>query len=409
MRQYLLKFLSGILCFSMTIPYHAFSEQVEKLIPPILNQNTLLEKVVCTRPMREGRFNISYEKKNLGKTHKEIINCYGHGGSGWTTLFGSIKKAIELFQDKHREVPPQTMPIRVIGTGCMGLTAAIELNRLGYKVAGITTKNIYEGPSWQAAGYFALVSVKTSPEEQANLNEIGMETFKVYQQIERGQHPYLTKDAVRFMPVYCSDDTEAGVEDLEARGLIPPKQKVTLDFGNGVQHPNFIKYMTYFMDTTALMRQLHKQVGRLSIPIQTQEVKQFSEIKEEIIFNCSGLGSRELNGDDQMIPVRGHLILLNEKAGTAHMDYMIYSKVLHGGLDEYIYMFPKKMVIDANNLDGRVCQSSLGGTFIPHTDLLTPEKLKELDDYEFKKMLDRNSLFFHGKTYDDLDVIKQVN
>ncbi len=60
----------------------------------------------------------------------------------------------------------------------MGLTAAIELTRQGYQVSGISTKELYDLCSWRAAGYFALVSVKTSPEEQGNLNEIGVENIQ---------------------------------------------------------------------------------------------------------------------------------------------------------------------------------------------------------------------------------------
>src|SRR5271154_2014284 len=128
-----------------------------KLVPPIISPDTISEQIVCTRPMRDGKFNISLEKQS----GKMIVNCYGHGGSGWTTLFGSVNKAIQLFQNTH---PNKNIPIRIIGAGCMGLTTAIELDRLGYCVVGISAKSLYDTPSWRAAGYFALVSVKTSPE-----------------------------------------------------------------------------------------------------------------------------------------------------------------------------------------------------------------------------------------------------
>ncbi len=94
------------------------------------------------------------------------------------------------------------------------------------------------------AGYFGLVSLKTSQEEQDFVTELGIRTFITYRSIEQANHPYLTKEAVRYLPVYCSKETEPGIEGLEERGCIPVHEEV-----NGVCHPNFVKYMTYCMDT----------------------------------------------------------------------------------------------------------------------------------------------------------------
>lgn len=370
---------------------------IVKLTPPIMNSETILKEVTCTRPMREGRFNISTEVFEGKKESKKIVNCYGMGGSGWTTLFGSVEKAVSLFQNDFK-VSKDT-PVRVIGSGCMGLTAAIELSSLGYKVAGISTKELYDLPSWRAAGYFGLVSVKTSPEEQLNLDQIGMATFNRYRQIEQGSHPYITSDAVRFMPVYCSKDTESGVEQLEAYGLIPAHENVTLDFGNGTLHPEYVKYMTYFMDTTKLMQQLTAEVNKLGIPVEMKEIASFDDVKEEVVFNCSGLGGRELNQDQNMIPVRGHLILLNDQSGSEHMDYMIYTKVYQDGKEEYVYMFPKALSVTSSEKEGLQCRGTLGGTFIPNADQLPPDELEKLDRTEFDKLLDRNAMFFNGTPF----------
>lgn len=367
---------------------------VVQLTPPTINAHTILKTITCTRPMREGCFNISFESL-CGKT---VIHCYGHGGSGWTTLFGSIEKAIELFE----ELPKKNShtPIRVIGSGCMGLTAAIELTKKGYTVAGITTKELYDTPSWTAAGYFGLVSLQTSPEEQDQVTELGIRTFATYQLIEQANHPYLTKETVRYLPVYCSKETDSGIEGLEQRGYIPSHEEVTLDFGNGVCHRNMIKYMTYFMDTTKLMQQLLGEVHRLQIPIELQEVHSFEDLQEEIIFNCSGLGGRDLNRDSRIIPVRGHLILLDNQPNTTHMEYnMIYTKVHWQDREEYVYLFPKGMSITADHIEGLPCQGVLGGSFVLGTDQLSPIQLIELDELEFKNLLERNSLFFHGIPY----------
>jgi|SRR5579862_267728 len=371
---------------------------VEVLAPPILTEATINQKISCTRPMREGKFNISAEKND----EKVIVHCYGHGGSGCTTSFGSVQRAIELFEEQFPE--SRKAPVRVIGGGIIGLTMAIELSLKGYEVTGITAKELYDIPSWKNAGYFALVSVQTDEEEQQNLSRIGMATFKEYKKIHEGTHPYIRSECIRYMPVYCSDDTSAGVEDLEREGLIPPREMVTLDFGNGVKHEHFVKFMTYFMDTTNIMIQLREKVESLGIRIEEKELSSFTELSESVVFNCAGLGAKQLNNDEKMIAVRGHLLNLNEQAGTGHMDYMIYSKV-HDDKDNegYVYMFPKCLQVTEQDHCGSVVYGTLGGTFIPNTDLLTDEELENLDRVEFKKLADRNSLFFWGKPFDSAE------
>lgn len=382
------KILLAVGCFSALF---GIENRVERLAPPKLEEETIASKVACVRPMREGTFNISAQ--DVGQ--KYVVHCYGHGGCGWTTFMGSVERAIELLKMRFPS-PSMTPPIRVIGTGCMGLCSAIELTRQGYAVSGITTYQMYDIPSWNAAGYFALVSVKISPEEEAAVNRINYSTFASYQKVERGDHPYLSSKAVRFLPVYCSLDTHAGVEELEEKGMIPPREVVDIDFGNGVIHRNFNKFMTYFFDVTTLMQDLHKEVARLEIPIEMRKIENFDGVVEEVIFNCTGLGGGDLAQDMKMIPVRGHLFLLGQEAGREHMDYMIYTKVLQEGKEEYVYLFPRTLFVSTQG-QGSPCFGVMGGTFIPNAEKLSSEKLAELDAIEFKRLLDRNAQFFHGK------------
>ncbi|NNM43320.1 MAG: FAD-dependent oxidoreductase [Chlamydiae bacterium] len=372
------------------------NSEIIKLIPPILRKETLLENIVCTRPMREGKFNIGAARVS-GKT---IINCYGHGGAGFSIGFGSIEKAISLLEN---EPDSKKKPIRVIGAGCIGLIAAIELSRKGFVVSGITAKEIYDLASWRAGGYFALVSLKTSPEEQGNVDEMGILTFKTCQTIEKGLHPYLDKHFVRYMPVYCSQDTDHGLDVLEQRGVIPKKRDVTLDFGNGVVHPNFHEYMTYFMDTSLFMKRFHEELAHLHIPMEIREISSFDEVEEEIVFNAAGLGSRDLCQDQDLIPVRGHLVTLTPSSGKSHMDYMIFSKFYQDGKNETLYLFPKTSSVCSEHKKGVACHGVLGGTYISHADLLSKEELERLDALEFKKLLDRNSLFYYGAPFEEID------
>lgn len=161
---------------------------------------------------------------------------------------------------------------------------------------------------------------------------------------------------------------------------------MTLDFGNGVIRENFIKYWTYFMDTTAIMLQLKAEVVRLGIPIVQCEVQTFEEIQTEAIFNYSGLSAKSLSHDELMVPVRGHLINLNERAGESHVDYMIYTKVTEpNGEEAYVYMFPKCLQVSSAYPDGKKINGTLGGMFIPIRREMTADEYEALDQNEFKK------------------------
>lgn len=355
---------------------------------PVISEKTILKYTACTRPKRQDGVNISFEQINK----KQVIHCYGHAGFGWSMLFGSINQAVELFES---HVTDLNKPVCIIGSGCMGLTAAIELARRGYNVR-IVTKDIYDLASWRAPGCFALDSTTMAGPEKGKHKKMIFETFKWYQSIDNGTHPYLKQESIRYLPIYCMKGMSGGFEGLEKDGLIPQREIVTLDFGNGIQHKNFIKFMTYFMDTAKLMKQLHDEVARLGIAIEIAKVSLFDDIQEDIIFNCTGMGSKELNGDASMTPVRGHLIVLNEHAGNEHMDYMIYAKMKQNNAEEIVLIFPKSLEVDSNYPHGVSSYATLGGTFLPIDNAMTARELEELDRREFSKLTERLSFFFTG-------------
>ena len=383
------KNLLGILVLTI-LSLDAQEAKVVKLTPPTINSKTVQEEIVCVRPYREEACNISIEKKN-GKT---LVHCYGHGPAGWTLLFGSVDRAINLYEASN---PDKQKPIRILGGGCIGLTTAVELHRRGYKVAAIYTKSLYDNPSWKAPAFF---SVTEFSEKNAHLNDLTLQTFLTYKNIEAGSHSYISKETLRWLPVYCEKDKKVGVEYLEEIGYIPPRQYVTLDFGNGVVHPNYVKFMSYYIDTTSVMRHLIAELQRRGIPIVLKLIKNFDELNEEVVFNCSGLGSKELNSDEHLKPMRGHLVTLKPSANFDYMDYMICTEVEQEGKHEYVYLFPKTVMVTPKSQLGISCQGVLGGTFISDVEKLPLSDQRELDRKEFKKLLDRNSLFFHGHPFE---------
>lgn len=357
------------------------------LIPPYLDTHCIVTNAYCDRPSRIDGVNISLETSN----NKTIVHCYGHGGSGYTTLFGSIQEAIALLETTHATA--QTA-VKVIGSGCMGLTMAIELYHRGFMNISIATKEKYNIPSWRAAGLFDPGIGTESSSRSKHHAQLGLATYQVLFAIEQGEHPYLTSACVRRLPLYYPKTMKCAIEILEKLELVPPSELVTLDFGNGVIHKNYKRQDTYFINVTELMRQLWHHVEALNIPVILEEIHSFDNCKEDIICNCTGLGSRTLNNDTSVYPVRGHFYMLKNLPDRQAADYMLFTRI--GENREMLHWFPKPefMYGDGESIS---CNGMLGGTAIAY-EKQKPENLCTFDENEFKKLIERAQQFFYGRS-----------
>ncbi len=365
----------------------ATDQTIVHLAPPPLDESSIIVKTACDRPCRADGVNISIEKTS----EQAILHCYGHGGFGFTTLFGSIQEALDLFLEK--DFSPDT-PIRVIGSGCMGLCLTIELCRYGYTAITISTKERYNIPSWRAGGFFDPGTGSESAPHDLHRLELGLKTYRVLHAIEEENHPYLPAKIVKLLPVYCPADIECGVEILEKLGLVPESELVTIDFGNGAVHENYKEQLTYFVDISELMKQLWAQINALQIPVIDEEILSFADCTEPVVCNCTGGGSQTLNNDVSVQPARGHLFML--EAQDNPLDYLLFTKVPQNEKIECIYFFPKSTFVSESGQQS--CSGILGGTFIPHANL-SDNELEELDKLEFKKMAARARKFFYGTDF----------
>lgn len=357
---------------------------IVSLQAPYMDETELVVQTACDRPRRSTGINISCEY--CGDTC--IFHCYGHGGSGYTTLFGSIDQTIALIMHENISLDA---PIRVIGSGCMGLLLAVELRRAGFTTVSISTKQRYDIPSWRAGGFFDPgVGTESSLPDLRELM-LALSTYHTLHAIEQGKHPYLPASIVARKYIYYPVTINVGVEVLAKLGFMPASEEVTLDFGNGVQHEGYKRQMTYFIDVTALMKQLWQQIDALQIPVVDEEIISFDQCAESVICNCTGLGSRALNNDDAVYPGRGHFYMIKARPDGSQLDYMLFTKV--GEKKEWIYFFPKPAFV----LDGEemACAGMLGGTSIACTDM-GEDEVAVLDEEQFGRLKMRCRVFFHN-------------
>lgn len=346
-----------------------------QLIPPSLSADHIKEKIVCIRGHRERIFNLDLEEKN----NKLICHNYGQGGAGWTFLFGCVDTSIAKFQDyiiQKKEFNNKT--ICVVGAGCYGLLTAIELRLRGYDVR-IVARDTNTIASHKAAGFFFPRPRKISTTHEVALFEtIGLKSYKAYQKIINGLHPFIQKGA-QILPAYFSPIIDPGFSPYIKQQLMPHPELVTIDFANGKMY-DMIEYKTLFINALDMMSQLESYVQQLGISIVKRDVTSFDTIEESIIFNCTGLGAQKLAGDRRVIPVQGHLISLQNQPALEQLQYMINAKVVMIDAqarhrDELIYYAPKESGI-------------LGITFIRGQDSLTANY------QEFERLLQRCRDYF---------------
>ena len=125
-------------------------QRIITLTPPQLSPEQIKEKITCIRAHRERIFQVFPQVLD----GKYIFHNYGHGGAGWTFLFGCVNRSIKQFEEYLSQNKSLiNKPIAVVGAGCYGLLTAIMLARKGYAVR-IIAKEISEIPSTKAAGFF---------------------------------------------------------------------------------------------------------------------------------------------------------------------------------------------------------------------------------------------------------------
>ena len=181
--------------------------KIINLTPPRFEPENIKEKIICIRAHRERIFNVSHEK--LGDNH--IFHNYGHGGAGWTFLFGCVPESIRQFEEKLSENSLlKNKPICVIGAGCYGLLTAIHLACTGYPVQ-IIARETEDIPSYKAAGFFFPRPRKMSTQEEIQIfTARGLESYKTYLDIINGLHPFI-KTGPKLLPAYFGLDIDPGL------------------------------------------------------------------------------------------------------------------------------------------------------------------------------------------------------
>ncbi len=346
-------------CARKTVSYPPH-RQLNKVL---VSESRVIRDIAGLRPYRASGFVVRYER--LGT--KDIVHNYGHGGAGISLSWGSSRLAREKAMSlNHRECA-------VLGCGIIGLTTAVLMQKKGYKVT-IYAKDIPpETTSNDGAG-------RWSPSACFKKDQISPEFYQDFLRATRISYDYFQNylgDAygVEFIDDYILSNSPIKLSqtDYDLSYSFRNQQELSRN-----EQPFDKRYClvqtTLKVDTMmflpALMRDFRKAGGDIVVR-EFSDLSELEQLNEPLIMNCTGLGSHELFGDMELIPVKGQLVAL-----LPQQEVNYISKVL----DEGLYMIPRS--------DGII----LGGTWEYNDWSLTP------DPAQTRRILNGNEKLFEFRS-----------
>jgi glycine/D-amino acid oxidase-like deaminating enzyme len=286
-----------------------------QLAPLRAAADRITQITVCTRPFRAQGPRLDVER--IGQ--KVIVHNYGHGGSGWSLSWGSSGIAVRsAMAAGERE-------IAVIGCGALGLTSALLLQRAGARVT-IYAKDLPPNVRSSLATGLWTPDSRICLEDQATpafkqlWAGMARQSFQTYQTllglpgnpVEFIDSYFISDDANTRRRGGPSTDTRPRFAELQ-RELIGDLIPRSEDFGPG-SHPFSERYlrrnslMMFNISAYArlLMGDFLASGGKIEIA-EFHAPADFVKLREKVLINATGYGSRALFGDESIVPVRGQL------------------------------------------------------------------------------------------------------
>src|SRR5438067_4654213 len=295
--------------------------------PVIADESRIIRTMAGLRPYRRSGFVVRAEQ--LGE--KRLVHNYGHGGAGITLSWGTSRLAIELGLKGH------SGPVAVLGSGVVGLSTARLVQEAGFPVtiyaAALppdTTSNVAGGQFHPFAAYHP---GEVTPEFMAQFTRALDYSWRRYQIMVGEDY------GIRWLPTYVETDSP----EAKTIATFPPINRMLTAAENPFPWKGTLRYDTMYVETGRYLRQMIRDVQVAGGKIEVRKFATPADIAalpERLVFNCTGLGSRDLFNDQDLHPARGQLAILEPQPEVQY--------AFTGGPG---YMFPRA--------DGII----LGGTF----------------------------------------------
>jgi FAD dependent oxidoreductase len=274
--------------------------------------------IARVRPHRTGGVNLKPEGPLTSSSGpKYIVHNYGHSGAGITLSWGCAMEAC-----KHvGQIAPATgptatpPPVAILGVGVIGLTVASELRRKWPNIQltfYAKDFDLTDTTSYNAGGQFGPSQVYEEygpPTKAVLLGYLQGSINRLNGFSSQELTKYGIKPAISNYALYCERDLDFG--------NLLPKTTVKLNLNGGVFTAE--RYTTWLVNPTILLPQLLAELSDVKqVPKKfTSKQDVLNSVQESIIVNCTGYGAKAIFGDTNLVPRRGHLVMLKNPAGLS--------------------------------------------------------------------------------------------
>ncbi len=292
----------------------------------------VIRTTVGLRPFRPSGFVVRSQQLDS----KTVIHNYGHGGAGITLSWGTAQLAAEEARSLSSQRRGNAPCIRLRRDRAS--PRARVLQERGFsptiyarEMPPATTSNV-AGGLWEPVSLFD--QPRVTPAFRRQYADAARIAFRRYQSL--AGEPY----GVRWLPLYSlgRDHAYAGpspenpgsdIESLypEPRHLSPTEHPFAVPYAYR-RYSMLIEPSIYL---NALIHDFQSAGGKIVIR-EFPSASALMALPETLIFNCTGLGARALFGDEELVPIRGQLVVLLPQPDVNYMTL---------GPDGN-YMFPRK-------------------------------------------------------------------
>ena len=334
---------------SAHLPAFAREANVQRHFAPVkVARNRIIREVVGLRPYRSAGFVVETER--LGG--KLLIHNYGHGGAGVTLSWGTATLALDLARPFLQTAGPppsatkrrlsknrfrNTKHFAVLGCGVNGLSTARLLQRHFQNGPGTVTiyaRDLPPETTSNIAGAFWYPSSAFDPQRATaeftdQFQRACQISNKAFQTLVGSEYGVRWLDTFQLLHNEASFDREL----MGGSRLYPQIEKLR-DPEHYFGYAQVRQFSTMLIEPhtylNALLRDFYVAGGRI-VSREFHNREEIARLRERVIFNCTGLGSRALFGDEELIPVRGQSEVLLPQP---EIDYCY--------LGPNAYMFPRR-------------------------------------------------------------------
>ena len=311
-----------------------------------VSEDRVIRRIAGLRPFRPGGFVVRAERFD----DKLVVHNYGHGGGGITLAPGTSWLACREALQSPSALDADRRRCAVIGAGVMGLTTARMMQDRGWQVTIHTRDLPPDTTSNVAGGQWSPTSVydrdhPLPPGFMDQFRSAARFASRHYQNLVGPRYgvSWFSNYQVYTGQAGGDEDDDGASSGSDINPDLYPQTRLLGPGEHPFRPPNMLHFYTLFIDPGVYLRQMlddfHQAGGQVRITDFTDRGHVLS-LAEPVIFNCSGLGSRTLFQDTELIPAKGQLVVLLPQAEVGYL-------LINGGL----YMFPRR--------DGIL----LGGTF----------------------------------------------